>query len=511
MKKITGIISILLFVSFCVTAHLPDPVVEPGLNETNKNFSTSNDDPEAVDLMLPVCFRDNMVLQRNKKVAIWGQAGAANKITVRFNGQNKTTIAAEGKWKLYLDPMLANAEEQSLVIEAYHGGTLLKSETINGILVGDVYLASGQSNMFSFLKNYLDKDEEIINNPLIRFYDLPGLREYGAELENGGPESWTKCANESYAMQYSGTAYYFAKNLQPEVDVPIGIIKSAVGATPVEAWMSKETILNIPGMEALLERKFDPKLPDHQQPTILYDQMITPLLPYTLCGVIWYQGESNTGDRIGGGDDYKKLFPAMITQWRSDFENETLPFFYVQLAAFGGFDSTSLVRSNQDEWSILREAQLNTLELENTGMAIAIDLGEQFQIHPKTKKEVGRRLSLLARKQIYNEDIVASGPIYSGYTIEDDKVIISFKHSGTKLALAEGSTELVGFEIASGDENYVEAKAEIVEKTVVVSGVDNPKYVRYAWKNWPEYHSVFANLYNSEGLPASPFRAVIND
>lgn len=469
-----------------------------------------NTEAQAADLSLPVCFRDNMVLQRNKDVAIWGESDNGNEITVTFNGQSKTTTVAEGKWKLYLDPMSANAEEKSLLVEAYNGENLVKSVTINGILIGDVYLASGQSNMFSYLKHYLDEDEEIINNPLIRFFDFPVLKEYGAELENGGPESWTKCADKSYAQQYSATAYYFAKNLQAEVDVPIGIIKSAVGATPVEAWMSKETIVSIPGMEPLMDRKFDPDLRDFKEPTILYDQMITPLLPYTLSGIIWYQGEGNTQDRIGGQDDYKKLFPAMITQWRSDFENDTLPFFYVQLASFGGFQEGSDVFGEKDNWSKVREAQLNTLELENTGMAIAIDLGEQFQIHPKTKKEVGRRLSLLARKQIYNEEIVASGPIYSRYSIEDDKVIISFKHTGTKLMLAEGTSELVGLEIAGGDENYVEAKAEIVGNTIVVSGVDNPKHVRYAWKNWPEYNSVFVNLYNSAGLPASPFRTATN-
>jgi len=465
-----------------------------------------NSEAQAVDLSLPVCFRDNMVLQRNKNVAIWGESNDGNEITVQFNGQMKTTTVTAGKWKLYLDPMPANEEEKSLIVETYNGENLIKSVTINGILVGDVYLASGQSNMFSHLKHYLDEGEEIINNPLIRFYDLPPLKEYGAEFKNGGPESWTKCADENYAQQYSATAYYFAKNLQPVVDVPIGIIKCAVGATPVEAWMSEETILSIPGMEPLMDRKYDPDLRDFKEPTILYDQMITPLLPYTLSGVIWYQGEGNTQDRIGGGEDYNKLFPAMITQWRSDFENEALPFFFVQLAAFGGFDSTSLVRSNQDEWCIVREAQLNTLELENTGMAIAIDLGEQFNIHPRTKKEVGRRLSLLARKHIYNEDIVESGPIYSELEIVNDTMIIHFEHTGTHLMLAKGTSELVGFEIASDDGNYVEANAVIVGKTVEVSGVDNPKYVRYAWKNWPEYDSVFVNLCNSAGLPASPFR-----
>lgn len=503
MKKYVLIIFISIL--FAGTASCQKKIVDEKEIESIKDVN--KDDAQNADLSLPVCFRNNMVLQRNKKVVIWGKSENGNKITVTFNGQSKTSAVADGKWKLYLDPMPVNKDEQSLVVKAYNEGTLVDSITIKGILVGDVYLASGQSNMFSYLKHYLNAGETVVKNPLIRFYDFPPLKEYDAELENGGPETWTKCADENYALQYSATAYYFAKNLQPVVDVPIGIIKCAVGATPVEAWMSEETILSIPGMEPLMERKYNPDLRDFKEPTILYDKMITPLLPYTLSGVIWYQGEGNTQDRIGGGEDYNKLFPAMINQWRSDFENETLPFFYVQLAAFGGFDSTSLVRSNQDEWCIVREAQLNTLDLENTGMAIAIDLGEQFNIHPRTKKEVGRRLSLLARKHIYNENIVPTGPIYSGLEIVNDKMIIHFKHTGTHLMLADGTTELVGFELASDDKNYVEANAVIVGKTVELSGVDNPKYVRYAWKNWPEYDSVFVNLHNSEGLPASPFRS----
>ena len=462
----------------------------------------------AVNAEPSVVFRDHMVLQRDKPCAIFGTAPNGHTVEVSFAGQSKQTIVVNDQWKLHLDAMPANAEGQSLLIRFLDNGKVVSEFTAADVLVGDVYVAGGQSNMNLLYGYYLNKGlvDPVVANPLIRGYKFPDLTEYGKQPDKW-PSQWIVFGDrDTFTM--SAAAYCFATQLQPEVGVPIGIIHSAVGATPIEGWMSEAALASDPDMARVLKRKHSDDVDDKKEPTILYDQMIKPFTPFSLRGFIWYQGESNSGSSPDvGAIAYRKLFPALIRQWRADFDAAEVPFFFVQLASFGGFKEGDATHGNQDNWAFLREAQYLTLGVDHTGMVCGLDLGERHEIHPASKPEVGRRFALLARKYIYGEtDLVAMGPIYTGCEVKPDRIVLHFDHVGGGLAVRDGG-ELVGFEIADASRVYVSATARIVGDTVEVSGVENPVYARYAWKNWPEYDGTMANLVNQEGLPASSFRS----
>ena len=451
-------------------------------------------------------FRDHMVLQRGKPVAVFGTAASGAEVIVRFAGQTRTTIAADDRWKLHLDAMAANATGQDLVIEIASANGDTSTFTATNVLVGDVFFAGGQSNMANPVRNILNKQKlSLTNNKLIRFYKYPTLKSYN-ETPKSWDDSWTICGDNA-TQGISASAYFFAINLQPEIDVPLGVVISASGATPLESWMSSETLNSDPSFVPVLERKHDQQIKDSKQPTINYDQMIKPLLPCTVTGFIWYQGEGNTqGQPHVGAKEYRTLFPALIEQWRRDFEAPDAPFYFVQLASFGGYKEGDKTFGMGTSWPELREAQYLTLGLEHTGMVCCLDIGEENDIHPGTKQQVGERLALLARHGLYQHDVVPMGPIYTGCDIDSNRITLHFAYTGDGLAVRDGG-ELVGFEIAGADKQYVPASAKIVGDTVVVTGTANPKYVRYAWKNWPEYKGTIANLINTAGLPASSFES----
>jgi sialate O-acetylesterase len=469
-------------------------------------------------------FTDNMVLQQGKKVPVWGTAESGEKVTVSIDRQKANVKAKDGKWMVWLKPMKAGGPFEMTV-----GGQ--NTITLKNVLVGEVWICSGQSNMGWPVSQTVNAQEVMANsaNPQIRLYHVPNTTSDTPLTEVKG--AWTECGPQT-VPNFSAVGYYFGRDLQAALKVPVGLINTSWGGTPAEAWTSRQTLENTPGLKVILsdweryiEREYPKKLQAWQtdmerwkqeaerarkqgenpprepqkpwgpdffcRPCCLYNAMIHPLLPYAIQGAIWYQGESNAGRAY----QYRTLLPAMIKNWRQDWQTGDFTFLTVQLAPFDG-------RMKENSWPELREAQLlTTRAMPNVGMAVITDLGDKMDIHPKRKAEVGARLALLARAIAYRQRLVYSGPEYSTMKVKGDKVILSFKHVGGALVAKGG--ELKGFTIAGKDEKFVPAQAVIEGNTVVVSSpeVKAPVAVRYGWLNYPE-----VNLFNKEDLPATPFR-----
>ena len=468
------------------------------------------------DVKLHALFTDNMVLQRDAAVPIWGWADDGEKITVEFRDQKVSTTAKDGKWMVKLKRLKAGGPDELRVTEK--NGVELKN-----VLVGEVWIASGQSNMEWPMRASHDPENEIAKtaNPSLRLYTVPktkadeprdNVTNARSSTELPGP-SW-QMSRPSTASNFSAVAYYFGRDLAKAEKVPVGIIHTSWGGSPAEVWMRQEVLESNPTYkneildahrmqlgrhkEALAKREgkpFNKRRPNAPwKPTELYNGMISPLIPFAIKGAIWYQGESNAGR----AHQYRTLFADMIRNWRHDWGQGDFPFLLVQLAPFMAIKD----QPAESTWAELREAQaLATKTLPKVGMAVITDVGEERDIHPKKKEPVGARLALAARKIAYGEDIVYSGPTYKTIKVKDGKAIISFDHVGGGLEARGG--ELKGFSIAGADKKFVWAKAEIEGDKVVVSSseVSEPVAVRYGWADYP-----VVNLWNKEGLPASPFR-----
>jgi sialate O-acetylesterase len=376
--------------------------------------------------------------------------------------------------------------------------------TIEGILIGEVWVCSGQSNMEWPVSKVSNAEAEIAaaDYPEIRLFTVnKRIAQFPEEnLEEG---EWWQCSPVS-VPNFSAVGYFFGRELYKKLKVPIGLINTSWGGTVAETWSSKETISKDPDFAAQLEtlKKMDmekntAKIGPNQFPTLLFNGMINPIIPYGIRGAIWYQGESNA-DRA---QQYKRVFPDMIKDWRNHWGQGAIPFLFVQLANY----TKPVDVPSESNWAELREAQTQTLDLENTGMAVIIDAGEANDIHPRDKQTVGYRLALSARKVAYKEDLVYSGPMYKEMKIEGNKAIISFDNMGKGLKVKDKYGYLKGFAIAGEDRKFHWAKAKITGlDTIEVSSpdVEKPISVRYGWANNPDD----VNLYNSEDLPASPFR-----
>jgi sialate O-acetylesterase len=509
----------------------------------------------AANLECSGIFTDHMVLQREKPVAVWGWADANETVTVEFNGQKKTTKAgANGKWMLKLDAMKANADSQKLVVKGSTPSTdpaKPRQCVFEDVLVGEVWLGSGQSNMSLQVARCLNPEEEkaAANFPLIREFGEKSLAH--TEPKDNCKGKWTVCSPETVS-NYSAALYFMAREIHKELKVPVGIIQSSVGGTPIENWIDLKTQLSTPELKETTEAKlqswraFDEakakakyiqemadwnaakekaKSEGQPEPTTkapvdqvgkrknsggpgeLFNGKIAGLTPFTIRGIIWYQGEANAHS-AERGKLYQTQLPTLVKDWRKLW-NEELPFCWAQLPNFDRGDA---------DWPWLREAQLKSLSVPNTGMITTMDIGEKDDIHPKNKQEIGRRFALWALNTVYGKKIEYSGPLPTGREIKGDKVTINFSHADG-LKIKEG-TELKGFEIANGqsknkvlDENkkeievttynYAPAKAVIENGKVVVSSdtIKKPIAVRYAWANNPE-----CSLVNQDNLPASPFR-----
>ncbi|WP_258049208.1 sialate O-acetylesterase [Hymenobacter sp. NBH84] len=457
---------------------------------------------------LPALVGNHMVVQRDVPVPVWGWAAPGEQVAVTFRGRSyQATPNAAGRWQVAL-PATPAGGPYTITIKGQN--TL----TVDDVLVGDVWLASGQSNMELPLRDknapapgayplILNAEQEVAmaDFPQIRQFTVQKVVAYQPQAENEG-YNWQVCSPAT-AGSFSAVAYFFARDLYQRYHVPIGIISSPWGGTPAEAWVSAEALQQLPDFQApvaaLAQRPARPATLEkdaQNTSTVLYNGMIAPLQPYALKGVIWYQGESNTGR----GAQYRTLFPALIRDWRARWGAE-LPFLFVQLANF----TKTLPLPGPSDWAEVREAQALALALPRTGMAVAIDLGDPDDIHPANKQDVGHRLALVARQVAYGDKkVVAAGPTFQRMRVNGNQVRLTFGNTGSGLMLKSGTTTLSGFAVAGADGQFHWAAATLAGSNEVVltcAAVPTPVAVRYSWANNP-----LGNLYNREGLPAVPFR-----
>jgi sialate O-acetylesterase len=458
-------------------------------------------------------FSDGAVLQQRIKLPVWGTASDQEKVTVKFQNQTVTTTAKHGRWMLYLKPLKAGGP---FVMTIAGENTL----TITNILVGEVWLCSGQSNMEMPLAATTNASEAMAaaGDPQLHLFTVSHQASDEPMAQESG--TWSE-ATPGSAKYFSAVGYFFGRDLRRTLKVPIGLIHSSVGGTPAEAWTAHSVLEANPKLNQILERQaqairdFDPAKAEAQyetnvaeakaegkdiskvqpikspaltfgRPSGLYNAMIAPLQPFAIAGVIWYQGESNNGR----AQEYQTLFPALIYSWRKAWGEGRFPFLFVQIAP------------QREMTPEIREAQLLTWQkVPRTAMAVITDVGEENNIHPTRKEPVGSRLALAALAIAYGEKVEYSGPVYKSMKVKDNLAVISFSHIGGGL-VAKGD-ELKGFTIAGEDGKFVDATAKIDRQKVIVSSplVAKPVAVRYGWANAPDI-----NLFNEQGLPATPFR-----
>lgn len=440
---------------------------------------------------LPKLVSDNMVLQRNVNLPIWGTAAVGENVTVTFNGQTHSMLTpASGKWEIKLSPLTAGGPYTMVIAGS-------NTITLSNILVGDVYLASGQSNMelefdYGGASSFYAAEIAASANANIRQFKvsksvLPATDDVAAT-----PYGW-QAAAPANMRHFSMVAYFFARDLYSKYGVPIGIINSTYGGTIIEAWISHEGLINFPN----LYNQSPTSIAD-TNPSILHNSMISPLLKCKIKGVLWYQGESNVANAF----EYRSLFPALISDFRAKFNAPNLPFLYVQLANYSGVTNPQ----QTSQIAELREAQALAQTISNTAMVVSHETGlSGVDIHPIWKLPVALRLSAAAQNRIYGETNVAYiSPSYLSSVVAGNKMIVTFKNVGT--GLNQVGATLNQFTIAGADKVYKTAIATITgTNTVEVSAatVASPMYVRYAWADNPRN----ANLYNSSNLPAESFRS----
>ena len=455
------------------------------------------------EVVLPKVIGHNMVLQRRKAVSIWGTAAKGEKVTVTFAGQQRQAVANDsGKWEVKLKPMEASADAREMVIQ---GKNSIKLENI---LVGEVWFCSGQSNMeYAMRKNskFFDKvkgshpvedDLETAKNSNIRIF-ISKRKFMSPDPEHKGWEP----ATGAPLRDFSAAGYYFAKELYQKLNIPIGMIEAAVPGSRIEPWIQTEKLAVSPKMKdgKIMDQLSAGKGEDGK----FYDTMVEPLIPFTLKGFLWYQGES--GCFLNEDIRYAYKFKTLIESWRHDWRDAKLPFYFVQIAPYqysvGDDGRGRTVESLPKFW----EAQALALRLPNTGMATITDLVDSIvDLHPPYKWEVGRRLSLIALNKTYGfREMESSGPMYKSMKVEGDKIEITFTHTGSGLMSRDGKP-LTCFTIAGVEGKFIPAKAVINGNKVIVSaeGLKHPYTVRFAW-----HEAAQSNFINKEGLPAVPFRS----
>ena len=474
--------------------------------------------PICAEVKLPAVLAEHMVLQRDFPIHLWGIAEAGELVSATFRGAVAKTQADKlGCWELSLP---AGAAGGPFVLEI-QGSNLIH---FSDVLVGDVWLASGQSNMEFPMRRVANAEVELKNadRPRIRLFHV-AKASASFPQEDLVAETWTPATPES-VVDFSAVEYFFGREIQDDQKVPVGLIEADWGGSPAEAWTSLRGLSSDAGLmpafaahaemadreagkklEDIWERqeiaaakaagKPEPDFPWHPEfrswePAGLYNAMIAPLTRFPLRGFLWYQGESNTS--LERAFYYAPLFQTLIRDWRSRWAEGELPFFYVQLANW--------ISEPDSHWPEVRDAQRRALELRNTGMAVAIDIGNPTDIHPTNKQEVGKRLALAARAIAYGEKIEYSGPLFRAAVPQGQNLRVLFDHAETGL-LAKGEI-LKGFEIAGEDKKFQPAEARIDGTAVVLTTpiVLAPRYVRYGWDSNPD-----CNLYNKAGLPAATF------
>ncbi|MGS2741272.1 sialate O-acetylesterase [Sinomicrobium sp. M5D2P17] len=476
--------------------------------------------PANAKIRLPALVGDHMVLQQQAEINIWGWANPGEEVTIAPGWQKeliRTTADAQGNWKIPVSTPKAGGPYTILL----QGENKI---TLSDVLIGEVWICSGQSNMHMPVGKYektwktgvlnYQKEVKEANYPLIRLFTV--ALKTSDSLRTDVEGKWQACSPESI-YDFSAVGYFFGREIYKTQNVPVGLITSAWGGTPAEAWTKREVLEKDPDFVPILDRYREtynnykaalkeyesqkhkagndvsetlkkPKSPQYSKsPSLIYNAMVYPLLNYTIQGVIWYQGESNAERAY----QYRKLFPAMIKNWRNDWKQNDFPFYFVQIAPHRG--------QNPE----IREAQLLSMKsVPNTGMVVLTDAGNATNIHPLNKQVVGERLGLWARSKTYGEKgLVYSGPIYTHMEKEPGKIRLHLDHTGSGL-ICKGDS-LTYFTIAGKNKEFLTAEAKIEGSTIVVSNpkIKDPVAVRFGWENIPEH-----NLFNEEGLPASPFR-----
>ena len=488
---------------------------------------------QAAELRLAALFSDHMVLQRDKPVPVWGWADPGEQLTLSFAGQKKTAAAgADGKWMVRLDALSANAEGRELLVQSATGDRCLK---VCDVLVGEVWLGSGQSNMGMLVKDVRNAEGEIASAqlPLIRMFRVNNT--IGQTLQAEVKGAWQIVSPET-VLNHSATLFFFGREIHRELQMPVGLINASVGGTPIESWMALEAQQAVPALKPLIrsglrmiedfwsprgqsayqqtqkehaekvkvaqaQKQPLPWLPSHPigtAPAVHFDAKVAPLIPCALRGVLWYQGEGNA--KRGIAQRYQTQLELLVTDWRRRWGDE-LPFAWVQLANYtlAGYHKQT---GSDDDWAVVRDSMRRSLRLPKTGMAVAIDIGDSDDIHPKNKQDVGRRLALWALGEVYAQKVAATcGPLLASHETRGAEMAIRFTHAEGGLKAKGG--DLKGFVVAGADRQWHPATARINGDTVVLSSpnVKQPVAARYAWAADPE-----CNLYNGAGLPASPFR-----
>lgn len=493
----------------------------------------------SAEIRLPSIIGDNTVLQQDQPLKIWGWAEPGEKISVALAGQKDQAITdAEGRWQVFLKPMKAGHGPLRMTVSGTKSGSVI----VNNILLGEVWVCSGQSNMERSMILTHSPTPEILqaDHPQIRLFHVP--RKTATEPQEDVNAEWKVCSPETVGP-FSAVAYYFGRELHLRLGVPVGLINSSWGGTRIEPWTPIPGFESVPELASVVgeiktadkdyREKFEsflpeleewlsaartalsngtsiparPEMPRHflgnrQSPTALYNGMIHALTPLAIRGAIWYQGEANRND----GLIYAKKMEALIKGWRRAWKVGEFPFYYVQLAPFNyAFSQGDEANDIPDFFRLplIWEAQLDVLKMRNTGMAVITDITDLYDIHPRNKKDVGYRLALWALAGTYGKkDLVYSGPIYRSMTVEGNRIRIHFDHVGSGLT-SLNRQPLAWFEIAGKDRTFYKARAEVDGKTVVVwnERVEKPVAVRFGW-----HQLAVPNLGNKEGLPASPFR-----
>lgn len=454
-------------------------------------------------IVLPKIIGHNMVLQRLKSVPVWGTAAKREKITVTFGGQHKETIAGDsGKWEVKLNPMEASDLPREMVISGTN--TII----LKNILVGEVWLCSGQSNMeYAMRKNSkiqgTVKGKKPLEDDLLTAHNT-NIRIFLVRRKYMSPDS-THCgwdaATGTALRDFSAVGYFYAKELYQKLHIPIGMISSAVPGSRIEPWIEAKKLEISPKMRN--EEILEPLSADKGDPGKFYTTMIQPLIPFSIRGFLWYQGESNCF--LNENIRYAYKFKTLIENWRNDWKDTKMPFYFVQIAPFNYSASKDVRPHTTENLPEFWEAQALALTLPKTGMITITDLVDSIvDLHPAYKWEVGRRLSLVALNKTYGfKDIICSGPTYKQMKTENDKIEVTFTNTGSGLASSDGKP-LNGFSIAGTDGKYVQARAEIKGNKIILSSPDvkKPLSVRFSW-----HEAAQSNFINEEGLPAVPFRS----
>ena len=452
-------------------------------------------------------FGDHMVLQREKPIPVWGAASPGEKVTVSMNGASVSVKASKtGEWKAVL-PAMPHGGPYTMTVQGR------EKLSLSDVMVGEVWLCSGQSNMEWPLNNTDSAKRDIAEaaNSMIRHIKVPRRTSLSPRSEIA-PASWQVSSQET-AGSFTAVGYHFAKEIQSRLGMAVGLVNSSWGGTHVETWTSAEALFADTAFQSLKVRMpndiagaiadgkakaGDTALGPNAYATLLYNAMIHPIVGLGMRGAIWYQGESNAIR----ADQYNTSFPLMITDWRRRWKDD-FPFYFVQLANYRtAVNGTS--QNGGSPWAELREAQDRTQKLPNTGMAVILDIGNSADIHPRNKQDVGKRLAGLALSKTYGTGQPCESPSFESMRIEGDRAVLSFRNTYGRLTVKDRYGYVNGFEVAGADRVFHYAKAFIQDGKVIASSdkVSMPVAVRYAWADDPDD----VNLFNGIGLPMAPFR-----